>query len=125
MASHWHLKDAFTLFSPVDALAECCDVSVGAWQSDASGLSALLCQVARPLFACTLRTSDLAAALAAAKGLVEGGQWWVTIRCCFLNAFLLPSSNFQARIPNRAVYPMDRASKPLFPFTDAFIVLRS
>jgi hypothetical protein len=120
MASHWHLKDAFTLFSPVDALADCCDVSVGAWQSDASGLSALLCQVARPLFACTLRTSDPATAPAAAKGLVEGGQWWVTIRCCFLNVFLLPSPNSKTT----SVRPMDRA-KPLLPFTGAFLVLLS
>ena len=55
MTSHWHLRDAFTLFSPVDHLAESCDVSVGVWVSAASGLTAHLCQVARPLFACTLR----------------------------------------------------------------------
>jgi hypothetical protein len=53
--SHWHLVDAFTVFSPVDDLAESCDVSVGVWASATTGLTAHLCQVARPLFACTLR----------------------------------------------------------------------
>ena len=48
------MTSALTVHTPCDALSDACDVSVAVWQSDVSGLVAVLCFANRPLYACTV-----------------------------------------------------------------------